>query len=119
MPRKVCGNHCDPRTLKLSNFIPAHTALQHIHSRNAKNHNEVRTNGLSDPAHYFQRKAHTVGITTAPLIGTLIGFLHQKSGQQIPGRTDNFNAVIPCTLSQLGTLCMIGYLFFDSRLIEF
>ena len=117
------GNHRHADFLKLAcqqrHFVPTHAALQHIHSGDAEHDDEVIAHCLAASFGHFKRKAHTVFIRAAPFIGALIGFLNQKSRQQITGRADNFDPVITGLFGHGGAMGVVGNLFFNARRVQF
>ena len=99
-------------------LIPAHAALEHVHGCDAEDHNAIRTHRLAHPTHHLDREAHAVLVAATPLIGPLVGLFYQKRRQQVARRADDFDAVIPRLLSELGAVGVVSNLFFNTGLIQ-
>jgi len=95
-------------------LVPAHATLQHVHRGNTENNNEVIANSCAHAANHLEREAHTIFITTAPFVGSLIGLLDEEGRQQIACGTNNFDPVVACLFGQTSTVGMISNLLLNT-----
>ena len=66
-------------------LVPAHSAFQHVHRRDAEDQYEILADRRAGPLYNFDGKSYAVFIASAIFIFPQIGFLDQKGGNEIAG----------------------------------
>ena len=122
MPAEVGGDDRGARPLhalgEVNHLFPGEAALKHVHGRDAEHDDEVGTDGGADASHHLQREALAVFPAPAPLVSALIGALDQKCGEEIPGRSDDLDAVIARKFGHGRAGGEVGQLFFNALFIK-